>query len=735
VASRRVASPPAAALILATALLPLIARAGQPTCYPASAKAAALDKQLNLANARLIVVQDGGRYKALDSFARESFSTLSGREQLPGLKPVTSLLDWVFNTPAYQDTRLIKVREAGMRARITAGMSAERREEAADDPYFTPRELADPTVDAVLAGLEAKPLTRRAANRVRAAQAIADDLDHRVAIVPIPGGDRVTAWATPQQLIGNLTDEQLAQFGLSRTTLPPDLRGVPGLTPDQALSVILPWTALRAAWLQGDAPAVQQSLDQLAAILPTLAPPGLYPAVSQRQAEVRYYAFGKFTFAWLIYFVALVFSIWALVTRWRVPWLITFGLLLIAAALHGYGVGLRWSIIGHVPVANMFEAVVSGAFLGIVAALLVELFVRTRILLVAAGALGFLALVVGGYVLPGAELSNIPAILDHLQLRIHTVLISFSYVLIFIAAVIGAVYLLAYYMLRAPAQLLQCGTCMIAAGLVLATLGSEFWLLAMLVYVVCAFGAALLEHRLLRGRDSSALVAMLIAVFWAIALRVLFYVAPREWQMPSGLALFATGVFLLGAGIVALRRGTLWAARWQADVAEPARAAAVAPGGAWSAELATLAVSRQRPLMAGAAPGDESSVMLPYGSVDCVRAAPGAALARRPLPQWLTDMDWTHLIILNLVFVMLFVGGIIMGAMWADVSWGRPWGWDPKEVFALNTWLIYAILIHVRFVVRNRGLWTAWLSLLGCAMMGFNWFFVNFFISSIHSYA
>jgi ABC-type transport system involved in cytochrome c biogenesis permease subunit len=63
------------------------------------------------------------------------------------------------------------------------------------------------------------------------------------------------------------------------------------------------------------------------------------------------------------------------------------------------------------------------------------------------------------------------------------------------------------------------------------------------------------------------------------------------------------------------------------------------------------------------------------------------------------------------------------------------WGWDPKEVFALNTWLVYAILIHVRLLVRNKGYWTAWLSLAGCGMMAFNWWVVNFYIVGLHSYA
>jgi len=107
----------------------------------------------------------------------------------------------------------------------------------------------------------------------------------------------------------------------------------------------------------------------------------------------------------------------------------------------------------------------------------------------------------------------------------------------------------------------------------------------------------------------------------------------------------------------------------------------------------------------------------------------------RALPLWLHQVDWSHLILLNMAFVLLFVGGIVLGAVWADYSWGRPWGWDPKETFALNTWIIYAILIHVRLVVKRKGLWTAWLSIAGCATMLFNWFAVNYYIVGLHSYA
>lgn len=96
--------------------------------------------------------------------------------------------------------------------------------------------------------------------------------------------------------------------------------------------------------------------------------------------------------------------------------------------------------------------------------------------------------------------------------------------------------------------------------------------------------------------------------------------------------------------------------------------------------------------------------------------------------------DGATMILMELSFVMLWAG-LVMGAIWADHSWGRPWGWDPKEVFALATFAIYAVLIHVRLKVRDKGLWTAWLAVIGCAVMIFNWTVINFVITGLHSYA
>jgi cytochrome c-type biogenesis protein CcsB len=96
--------------------------------------------------------------------------------------------------------------------------------------------------------------------------------------------------------------------------------------------------------------------------------------------------------------------------------------------------------------------------------------------------------------------------------------------------------------------------------------------------------------------------------------------------------------------------------------------------------------------------------------------------------------DGATMVLMELSFVMLWAG-IVMGAIWADHSWGRPWGWDPKEVFALNTFIVFLVLVHIRLKARDKGLWTAVLAVIGCGVMLFNWIVINFIISGLHSYA
>lgn len=100
----------------------------------------------------------------------------------------------------------------------------------------------------------------------------------------------------------------------------------------------------------------------------------------------------------------------------------------------------------------------------------------------------------------------------------------------------------------------------------------------------------------------------------------------------------------------------------------------------------------------------------------------------------LHDLDHAQMVILQAAFWILGVG-ILLGAWWADHSWGRWWAFDPKETWALITWIVYLIVIHVRFGVRNRGLVTAWLSIVGFIVMLWTYFGVNLLLPGLHAYA
>lgn len=79
-------------------------------------------------------------------------------------------------------------------------------------------------------------------------------------------------------------------------------------------------------------------------------------------------------------------------------------------------------------------------------------------------------------------------------------------------------------------------------------------------------------------------------------------------------------------------------------------------------------------------------------------------------------------------------GALIFGAIWAQAAWGRYWGWDPKETWALVTWLTYTVYLHTRLVRKLRGKFSAWVAVAGFVFTIFTFFGVNFLLYGLHSY-
>ncbi|MGO4888249.1 c-type cytochrome biogenesis protein CcsB [Anaerobacillus sp. MEB173] len=86
-------------------------------------------------------------------------------------------------------------------------------------------------------------------------------------------------------------------------------------------------------------------------------------------------------------------------------------------------------------------------------------------------------------------------------------------------------------------------------------------------------------------------------------------------------------------------------------------------------------------------------------------------------------------------FPVFTLGGLIFAMIWAQIAWTRFWGWDPKEVWALITFLFYAAYLHLRLSKGWQGEKSAWLCVIGFVLIMFNLLFINLVVAGLHSYA
>jgi cytochrome c-type biogenesis protein CcsB len=108
-------------------------------------------------------------------------------------------------------------------------------------------------------------------------------------------------------------------------------------------------------------------------------------------------------------------------------------------------------------------------------------------------------------------------------------------------------------------------------------------------------------------------------------------------------------------------------------------------------------------------------------------------LARVPEP---ATLDRTAYRLHAFAFPVWTFAVLITGPIWAHEAWSRYWNWDPKEVWAFITWVVYAAYLHARATAGWKGRNAAYLALLGTATLWFNFIGINFFsTSSQHSYA
>lgn len=99
----------------------------------------------------------------------------------------------------------------------------------------------------------------------------------------------------------------------------------------------------------------------------------------------------------------------------------------------------------------------------------------------------------------------------------------------------------------------------------------------------------------------------------------------------------------------------------------------------------------------------------------------------------LRQMDYLSYRLVAFGFLFLTIV-ILSGAIWAEQAWSAFWTWDPKEVWALITWIIYAVYLHLRLRSKRKGAAMAWFLVIAVPVVFFTFAGVNTLLPGLHSY-
>ncbi len=581
--------------------------------------------QVYLTPLRTLAVQDQQTIKTLDTYARQTLATITGSSTLDGHDALFSILDMAIRPESYRDRNLIKIRNVPLRQeflRLNSLPAGEQERIVHDGTVSLNLWMAD-DVAQMLAEVQASDT--RKSNAIDQASGAAALLNNLLRGGFPPVALIAPATAKPDQQNWHLLDDLSGTLPAWAADIRQAGHTPPPLLPDYDLPRLQPavdsTVRLIAAWQQQDAAAVNAAAESMAQTLP-LVNPQVYPSALQRNVEVIYNRLGKLTIPGAAFYF-LAFVCFLMTSRSGVGSLRLWGLrfFFIGYFVHVLGIGVRWWLVGSIPIKNEFESVMFSSFFGATIGIILEL--RNGRGLFGAGAsfvgwLSLIALFTVPYVFGrdiGGEIAQPNGVLMSYWLYIHVTMVTASYSMIGMGFLLSVWWLIRYY------------------------------------------------------RDYDTL------------------------QKASGRQISGEA-----RGFDAVMPGS---------------------GAATLGFFSTLA----------------RVAFVPKSVVAPIAKSKSAEIPRAEKSEaFLSTLDACNLVVLQLGFWILGVG-IVCGAVWADQSWGRPWGWDPKETFALVTWIVYLIVVHVRVVTEDKAWWTAVLSVIGFFIMLFNWIGVNFFLVGLHSYA
>ena len=379
---------------------------------------------------RALPVQDSGRIKPYETFARESLSLITGRAEFEGRPAIEVVTTWLLQPAAWEQKKILEIRYNLLKKALHFSET--------ENKFSLVEVLQNERLSFVFQELQSKreakvkldpyfQALQRLESQIETFRGIATG--EMLKFSPSPAGEgHGKAWIPLQQL----SSEQQERFSQITKAFVNYLgwrnRGAPASEEEGVTSGI-----------QG---AVRdfQSLAQL-------QNPAEYPSGSKIEAEVFYNQWHPFRLAWSFYLVAVVFLSlgWILKRKWTYPAAWTFAIL--AMLVHLSGFGLRIFIAGRPPVSNMYETVVWVAFGVSAFAFVIEALYKWRLALFAGSLVSAFCLLLSDNapVILDPSLQPLQAVLNsNFWLTTHVLTITISYAAFFLAFALGDLGLLFY---------------------------------------------------------------------------------------------------------------------------------------------------------------------------------------------------------------------------------------------------------------------------------------------------
>jgi cytochrome c-type biogenesis protein CcsB len=374
-----------------------------------------------------IAVQDGGRIKPLDTFARETARRVVGAkpfgfESVNGLEPLEWVLSMLAAPERWEKEPMIRITHAGLRE--AAGLPPGK-------DHFSYDELVGHE------GLQ------RAFDKVHQKQR----QDREAKLDPIER-EISNLEETLFILKGIFTGEGLRM--VPHPTEPRErwfsLRDLESIGADSVERVKMLVAALVIAYRDGDREKVGTAAAALRRRLAEFSP-SAYPQAKILDLEVHYNRFKPYRTAWMLYTLGFLTLLASFPLAFRgVTWAGA-GLVVAGFLTHAYGIALRVMIAGRPPVTNMYESVIWVAFGAMLFALIFEVVYRARYFALCASALAVLALILADNVpiLDGSIDPLVPVLRDNMWLTVHVLTITLGYAAFTLAMGIGHLNLGLYF--------------------------------------------------------------------------------------------------------------------------------------------------------------------------------------------------------------------------------------------------------------------------------------------------